>query len=400
MNKRLRWFILVFLLVGAVQSAERFIPEPFTNGWSSSAWGPAIQANGGSGVCLCSDREGNIYLGGSKSYQYIDIITTDGMRYHIAGTGENGFRDGLAKYAMFKMGIRGGEYGDAFSIGCHSDGSVFIGDNGNARVRRLYKNGEDNEWYVETWAGGGSMSTSSIAIGQTVSAKAIALPGSFQIAVNKHGVVFVVSPWGGNYMISATGDSITRLSVFPVAAGSPLNNNYPGALQRGASDTVGNVYFGARTPDRVWKIDSTGTISHIGINPDLRSVRPPDGPPLAIYFDTQTSLAASPDGSCVYVCGGDEYRIVRIPTDLTTYTSQLARNGFFFSSTEATKGWGQYNTFQTNGSGTTNLTVCHVAGNDINGNFYGWVYSWNGNGMVIDGKTPQSARFRLRRVVE
>jgi len=291
----LLWVLLVVGLAGYTMAGERFVPEHFTGGWGSSDWGPALQAqgpssnNGATGMLLplCSDKQGNVYLGGTIDYQFIDMITPEGMRYHIAGKVEMGFRDGLARYAMFKMGISAG-YGEGYSIGCGPDGSIFVCDNGNFRVRRLYK--QRGEWHVETWAGGGTVSVTSMTTGQTISTKAVKFIYGFQLAVNKSGIVFIASPWGGNFKINATGDSITKLGCFSSAAGGPITD-YPGCLMMGSADTIGNAYFIARTPDRAFKIDSNGVMSHFGINPDLRSVSPPDGPPLEIYFDTPGSMA-------------------------------------------------------------------------------------------------------------
>jgi hypothetical protein len=392
--------LLVLCLAGYIVAGERFIPEHFTGGWGSTDWGPAVQAQGSSsnneasGTLwpLCSDKQGNVYLGGAKDYQFIDMVTPEGMRYHIAGREEVGFRDGLARHAMFKMGRVAG-YGEGYSMGCGPDGSIFVCDNGNYRVRRLYK--QAGEWYVQTWAGGGTISTTSMAVGRTVSTKDVQFIYGFQLAVNKFGEVYVASPWGGQCKINAAGDSITKLGNFPVAAGDPPTEGFAGTLMMGCADTVGNVYFIARTPDRAFRIDSNDVMSHISINPGLRGINPPDGPPLQIYFDTPASMGCAPDGSCIYICGGDQYNIVRSPTDLVTSTSKLGQNGVF-SPGAFTKSGGD---FVTDGPSWP-LRVCIVHGVDIAGNIYGALYPWSGLGLFIDGMPPQSKLFRLRRVVD
>src|SRR5262245_61973175 len=79
---------------------EEWIVEPFTSALGGGpGTGPSIES-GRSVDSLCGDEEGNLYL---AHEQMIDIITPDGIRRHLAGTGEPGFRDGPASQARFRL---------------------------------------------------------------------------------------------------------------------------------------------------------------------------------------------------------------------------------------------------------------------------------------------------------
>jgi len=78
-----------------------------------------------------------------------------------------------------------------------------------------------------------------------------------------------------------------------------------------------------------------------------------------------------------------------------TWTSKLGQNGIFSQGPFSKRG----GSFITDGPSSP-LGVCIVHGVDLAGNIYGGLYAWCGIGLIIDGKSPQSKIFRLRRIVD
>jgi hypothetical protein len=343
-------------------TTDVWTPEDFTQALGGGPkTGTAVHSGRDAGLSLCGDREGNVY---TSSGQKIDIITPNGIRHFLAGTGERGYRDGLAKTAKFDMGT-GGYYG-AYNIACDFNGNVYIGDTGNRRVRRLYK--KDGVWTVESW-------------GAPIAYSALA------IAVNIKGEVIVATPYQF-YRISSDGSTTTPL-------GDPGTIVPVGGLMMGASDTVGNTYFVFRTPDRVIRVKSDGSLDHLAGNGAREC---PNGIPPNVCFDTPTSIAAAPNGEAVYVCGGDHYCVVRIPTDGITYSSTLANNGHFYTFSTDPKNIGYSGTFNPAIGSTKPLTFCHLLGNDAEGNLYGFLYGWTGMTLTIEGSgLLRTKLIRLRR---
>ncbi|TFH38396.1 MAG: hypothetical protein E4G95_03650, partial [Bacteroidia bacterium] len=89
---------------------------------------------------ICSDREGNFFVAGFGG-QNIRKISRDGTVTTIAGTGEEGYRDGTGSEALFSS-PRG--------ICIDSHGNLYVGDCWNHRIRKISPDG-----IVSTFAGGG-----------------------------------------------------------------------------------------------------------------------------------------------------------------------------------------------------------------------------------------------------
>jgi hypothetical protein len=177
----------------------------------------------------------------------------------------------------------------------------------------------------------------------------------------------------------------------------------------GDCDRQGNAYFVARTPDVVVKVTPGGELTHVaGIvagSPKPHHIG--DGPPRKAYFDTPSSGFAAPDGSCVYVCGGDEYDVRRVPTDGKTTTATLLKNGQWYVMPvhpNRNRGRAQFAPGLTGpsaaeGGPLSNLVVSPLVGRDLEGNLYGKIVRWAGRTQDVAGAGPLSTRvFRIRRV--
>nr|WP_321354869.1 NHL repeat-containing protein [uncultured Draconibacterium sp.] len=89
---------------------------------------------------LCFDKDGNLYVAGFGG-QNVRKISPDGEVTTVAGTGEEGYRNGPADEAIFSS-PRG--------VCIDSKGNIFVADCWNHRIRKISSDG-----MVTTFAGGG-----------------------------------------------------------------------------------------------------------------------------------------------------------------------------------------------------------------------------------------------------
>lgn len=345
---------------------------------------------------LCGDQNGNLFLAHG---QFIDIVTPEGMRSHLAGTGEPGFRDGAAHQAEFRLGLIV-KY-RVHNLACGPDGSVFVADGGNRRIRRIHQ--VQGQWRVETWAGGGGRK---LAPGESASPNSVAFSGTLAVAVTARGEVTLADDYGA-YRMTADGREIRYLARWPASAF--YKHPKPGSLNvmMGDADQAGNVYFVSRTPDAVIRISPAGEVQHIAglITRDNVKKLTGDGPPLQAFFNTPGSIAVEPDGSAIYVCGGDEYNIRRIPGDGAGNTATLMQNGQWYrASVHPNKSRGPA-VVKPDAKGKlkpdgdlTILMVSHLLGRDAQGNLYGSLNHWSGMTQFVEGEGLLGTRvFRLQR---
>lgn len=404
MRKLLCTGLLVALHAVAVADAnswqqEQWSVEPFTQALGGGPeTGPAMES-GSSVDSMCADEKGNLYL---ASEQFIDIVTPDGIRRHLAGTGQSGFRDGPAHLARFRMGH--GAYYQGYNIACSPDGSVFVADSGNSRIRRIYFQGQ--QWQVDSWAGGGK---AKLKPGGTAAANAVALTGTLSVAYTSTSEVIVAGHYGA-YRISADGKNITYIDRWPDATARIAGKTPRLNVMMGDADRQGNAYFVSRTPHAVVRVGPDNRITHIAGIEHSKLTREivkntGDGLPLEAFFNTPNSLTADPDGSAVYVCGGDEYDIRRVPLDGVTHTATLMQNGRWYKASIHPNSARGATVVRPDASGRlrpdgdlTDLMVSPLVGRDAQGNLYGKINRWRGMTQYIEGHGLLSTQiFRLNK---
>jgi hypothetical protein len=378
--------------------AERWGAAGFTGALGGGPDGGPVEQAGGAPYALCGDQAGNLFLAYG---QFIDIVTLDGMRSHLAGSGEFGFRDGPAPQAEFRLGLN--SYYGAHNLACGPDGSVYVADGGNRRIRRIHKKG--GEWRVDTWAGGGGrrLGPGGVALPNTVT-----FSGTIAVAVTPRGEVTLADDHGA-YRMTADGREIRYLARWPESAYYQDAKSGSLNVMMGDADRAGNVYFVSRTPHAVIRITPAGEVQHVAgrVSRDKAHVLAGDGPPREAFFNTPTSIAAQPDGSAIYVCGGDEYDIRRIPADGTGTTATLMQNGQWYrASVHPNKSRGPA-VVRPDAKGKlkpdgdlTILMVSHLLGRDAQGNLYGSLNHWSGMTQLVEGKGLLGTRvFRLQRSI-
>jgi hypothetical protein len=383
--------ILILCLGSGAQShadeaflGERWIVAPFTDALGGGpGTGPATQARGRVDV-LCGDAAGKLFLAGN---QFIDIVTAEGQRRHLAGNGEPGLRDGPAHQAAFRMGI--GSYYGLYDLACTANGELFVADSGNARVRRVFR--DDNGWQVATWAGGGN-----IRLGPNASARPtdVQLPNTMALAALPDGTLLIAIAHG--YLrVDPDGQRIRYGTRWPATLALPGKDSVQLNVVAGDADDAGQAYFLSRGPDVVVAIAPSGEVRHLA---GIVRARPPkphhigDGPPREVFLDATVSLAADPAGTAVYVCGGDEYDIRRIPTDGVSHTATLMQNGRWYRAAvhpNRSRGGaivraGQEGRLKPDGK-LNILLVAPLVGRDRDGALYGKLNHWSGKSQYVEG---------------
>jgi len=397
---RPRRHALVLALIGVSAAAsagdwqaERWRVADFTGALGGGPDGGPVEQAGGTPYALCGDRAGNLFLADG---QFIDIVTPNGMRSHLAGSGEFGFREGPAEQAEFRLGLN--SYYGAHNLACGPDGSVYVADGGNRRIRRIYQ--AHGRWRVDTWAGGGERR---LGPGQAAPPSTVAFDGTISVAVTPQGEVTLADDHGA-YRMAPDGREIRYLARWPASAyyrSGKLN------VMMGDADLAGNVYFVSRTPHVVIRITPAGRVQHFAgrVTLDKMQQLAGDGPPLEAFFNTPTSIAVQPDGSAIYVCGGDEYDVRRIPGDGAGNTATLMQNGQWYRASahpNKSRGLavvkpGAKGKLKPDGE-LTDLIVGHLLGRDAQGNLYGLIYSWSGMTQFVEGEGLLGTRaFRLQR---
>lgn len=387
--------MFVSLVAHADWREEQWRVDGFT--WALGG-GPLSGPTAGVGVggrSLCGDAQGNVYI---NVDQVIDIVTVGGDRMRLAGTGERGDRDGPAHRAAFRLGE--GAYYNTRNIACTPDGVVYVADSGNKAIRRIAR--ERGTWEVTSLRGADAGPGRR---GRTAAAGHFS--GTIAVAVSSKGEVIVADAFGA-HRLSSAGRAWSYLGAWPETTsalpGRPARLN----PMMGDSDGKGNVYFVSRTPDVVIKINPEGEILHLAGLVTHAAKKPHhigDVAPREAFFDTPTSLVAAPDGSAVYVCGGDEYAIRRIPADGNGTTATLLQNGRWARlSVHPNKVRGKA-IVRPDAKGAARpegalspMVANHVVGRDAQGNIYALLAHWQGMTPEIEGAGQLPARmFRLRR---
>ncbi len=275
---------------------------------------------------MAIDNESNIFVADMRSSvgNRIRVIAADGRMYNIAGNGVSGFKDGPADSAMFNFGGAGYDFVD---IALDSKKNIYVADGYNNRIRIISKK-SDGLWWVDTFAGGGSVS---LTAGQSGKAKDLKLVNPTAVAVDIYDNVWTAT-FGCLYKMTPSGDA----HCYANPAGKPNNMQ---------SDKAGHVYLQVRQDSATpyWKVNQDGTMARIaGVNQTEYDALPPpkpiDGPTaLESFFWSHSTFAVTDDGSTIYGGNGDEGVTRRVYKD--GQSRSLYRDGWHIETVNRNNGW-------------------------------------------------------------
>jgi len=248
--------------------------------------GAAAQFNSPRGVAV--DGSGNLFIADGTNHR-IRKVTQAGVVTTLAGSTQ-GYLDGTGAAAQFNApsGIAIGPTGD-----------LFVGDQGNHRIRKVTQAG-----VVTTLAG----STQGYLDGTGAAAQ---FNSPYGIVVSPDNIVFVADPLNNRIR------KVTQAGVVTTLAGSTqgyLDGTGTaarfGALQGIALDAWGNLYIGDGPNNRIRKVTQTGVVTTVAGS----TLGDTDGPVASAKFRNPRGIAVAADGT-LYVVDNSNNRIRKISPD-------------------------------------------------------------------------------------
>ena len=264
---------------------------------SSGDGGPATAAQLYYPSALALAPDGSLYIA-DTSHHRVRRVDPNGIITTVAGTGEKGFSgDGGPATAA--------ELRDPSALALAPDGSFYLADTYNHRVRRVDPNG-----IISTVAGTGEWGFSGdggpATAAQLRSPRALALApdGSLYLADTYNYRVRRVDPSGIISTVAGTGEWGFSGDGGPATA---AQLDHPSAL---ALAPDGSLYLANTYNHRVRRVDPSGIITTVagtgewGFSGD-------GGPPTAAELRDPSALALAPDGS-LYIADAGNNRVRRV----------------------------------------------------------------------------------------
>jgi RHS repeat-associated protein len=284
-----------------------------TNGFSGDG-GPAVQAKLYYPEDIAVGADGSLYISDTHNHR-VRRVGLDGIISTVAGNGIYGFNGDGAPAAQASLNSPGG-------IAFGTDGSLYISDQGNQRVRRVGPDG-----IITTVAGKGGTNGFSGDGGPATQAKfygpddvAIGADGSLYINDQFNNRIRRVSPDGiittvagnGSYGVTGDGGPATQAAL-----------NYPEGIAVGAD---GSLYIvSMHNNHRVRRVGPDGLINRVaGIGANGFGFSGDGGPATQAMLSYPEGVAVGPDGS-LYISDRNNQRIRRVSSALPGFNgSEIA----------------------------------------------------------------------------
>ena len=221
----------------------------------------------------------------------------------LAGNGSAGYADGVGPAAKFAF---------PFAICADSNGSIYVADTYNHRIRLVSSNGT-----VSTFAGTGVAGNAD----GVIATATFSSPGG--IAIGPDGTIYVSDTQGYTIRKISSGVVSTLAGSYNNAGsvdgqGSTARFNFPSGI---AVSSSGDLYLAEAGAHKIRKITPTGLVSTISGNGSAGFL---DGPTGVAQFNTPSAIALAEDGS-IYVADSLNNRIRKIGSNAMVTT--IAGNG-------------------------------------------------------------------------
>jgi len=248
------------------------------------------------GVAL--DGSGNVYVADSAEMDphplHVRVVTPEGIVRTLAGSGQSGYKDGVATEAQFKVPAK-------VTVG--AEGNVYVADTNNHRIRLVRPDGT-----VSTLAGDPKPGyAAGYADGPAAEAKfdsprsvAVDSAGNVYVADTNNHCIRVISPDGQVTTLAGT-----RESGFVDGQGSEARFNYPAGI---AIDAKGNLYVADMANHSIRRVTPAGVVTTLAGSGKPGNA---DGPPTEAQFRAPEGVAVDSQGN-VYVADTGNHRVRKI----------------------------------------------------------------------------------------
>lgn len=323
-----------------------------TSGFSGDG-GPATSAKLYAPWGVAIDGQGNVYIADERNWR-VRKITPGGTISTFAGTGAAGYSGdgGLATSAQLNS---------AKGVAVDGQGSVYIADSYNYRVRKISRGGA-----ITTFAGGGKPGF----LGDGGPATSATVRNPFGVAVDGQGNVYIADTDNMRVRKVNPGGTITTIAGTGVQGFSGDGGRATSAQLRFpygvAVDGRQNVYIADNGNNRVRKVSPGGTITTFAGTGACGSLLGDGGPATSATVCQPMGLAVDGPGN-VYIAGANVVRKVSPSGKITTFA-----------------GTGTCGPVVGNGGPATRAQLCYPSG------------------MAVDGQgdlyIAEQARGRVRKV--
>jgi sugar lactone lactonase YvrE len=286
--------------------------------------GPALQAEFRRPAALAMDVKGNLYIADQKN-QRIRVLTPDRTISTVAGSGPagalGGYLDGPTNSARFA---------DPIGLCVAADGSLYVADSDNQRIRRIAPDGT-----VSTWAGSGAPVR---AIGDYMDGprETAQFSRPYDVAIDDQGNLYVADFFNNAIRrVGADGRVSTvagnGLPGYRDGSGSAAQLAFPNRLVLKG----GNLYFTEGHARDMWEMESGNRIRRITPAGRVTTVAGSgaagyaDGPAATAQFDSPMGVDMDARGN-LYVADylGHCIRIIHADGQVNTLAGTCGTQGY------------------------------------------------------------------------
>jgi RHS repeat-associated protein len=272
--------------------------------------GPATQAGIGAPTGVAVGPDGNVYIA-SRDSSTVRRVSPDGIITTVAGTGVAGFSgdDGPATAAQLDR---------PWKIALGPDGSLYIADYGNMRIRRVGVDG-----VITTVAGDGALGVNE----DNIPATSAHLGGPAGIAVGPDGSLYILEFLGGHVLkVSPEGllTTVAGLGGFNLGESGPALSVGLWSPQGIAIDPEGTLYIADTGANRIRSVSLGFLRTLVGSTPFGDNPAQYDmgdgGLAAAAHLSTPSGVAVGPGGN-LYIADSGHQRIRRVSSSLSAVSS-------------------------------------------------------------------------------